>query len=107
MLVFSETHAATNAGAGISSPHAGRTDLHIHTAEYLCDSGTGGATVTHYGRNSSDGGWFPICEFVFTDVASGTKAEPKALEHNWDQYKTECSAITGTGARVVSTMSGA
>ncbi len=107
MMIFSETHDATNVGAGNAARDTGRSTLHVHTAEFLCDSGTGSATVTHYGRNGNSGSWYAICTFTFTAAANGEKATPQTLEHNWDQYKSECSALSGTGARVLTTMSGA
>ena len=98
------THLATNVDAGAPTFVYGR--LHIHTAEYLCDSGTGNATVIHYGRNSGLGSWHTIWTANFTGAASGEK-QSAALEHGWAEYKSECTVLTGTGGRVLSTMSGA
>lgn len=106
MRIFSHSHTPA-ALAGPIVRDAGRSALHVHTAEFYCDSGTGSATVTHYGRNSDDAAWNQIVTFTFTAAANGEKATPQTLEHNWDQYKSECSALSGTGARVLTTMSGA
>jgi hypothetical protein len=98
------THAATNIGTGTPTYVYGA--LHMHTAEYLCDSGTGNATVIHYGRNGGVGSWHTIWTATFTAAASGAK-QVAALEHAWAEYKSECTVLTGTGGRVLSTMSGA
>ena len=104
-MSMTHLHLATNVGADDTKgldPGA----LHIHTAEYLCDSGTGNATVIHYGRNSGLGSWHAIWTATFTGAASGEK-QSVALEHGWAEYKSECTVLTGTGGRVLSTMSGA
>lgn len=107
MLIFNQLHTATNVGAGNTiTMRITRASLKTHTVEYLCDSGTGNATVTHYGRNSDAGGWHAIWTYTFTGAASGDKAAT-TLQHAWEDYKTECSVLTGTGGRVLSTMAGA
>lgn len=104
MLLLQDTHTATNVGAGTAvRGYAGQ--VHLHTADFSCASGTGSATVTHYGRNGGSS-WYEICTFTFTAASDGEAATPQALEHNWEQYKSECSAISGTGASVLTTMSG-
>ena len=107
MLILHELHAATNVGAGINVMVMGvSAPLKTHTAEYQCSSGTGNATITHYGRNSDQGAWHAIWTYAFTGAANGDKAAT-TLEHAWENYKTECSVLTGTGGKVLSTMSGA
>ena len=56
MLILSQLHTATNVGAGNATTIRGRpgATLKTHTVEYLCDSGTGNATVIHYGRNGTN-----------------------------------------------------
>lgn len=108
MSILNQLHTATNVGSGEAISTRGRTGatLKTHTVEYLCDSGTGNATVTHYGRNSDAGGWHAIWTYTFTGASSGDKAAT-TLQHAWEDYKTECSVLTGTGGRVLSTMAGA
>ena len=113
MRIFSQLHVATNAGddsAAVIGKNVGNS-VRTHTAEYRCASGTGNATVTHYGRNgysgdTTGGGWFPIWTYTFTGASNGDKAS-NTLQHAWEDYKTECSVLTGTGGKVLSTMSGA
>ena len=66
---------------------------------------TGSATVTHHGRNSGAGSWHQILTFTFTAEASGSK-QVQTLEHGWTEYKSDCSGRGGTGARVLTTMTG-
>ena len=107
MIILHQLHAATNVGAGVVvSARGGAARLKTHTAEYQCSSGTGDATITHYGRNSDQGAWHAIWTYAFTAASNGDKAST-TLEHAWDDYKTECSVLTGTGGQVLSTMSGA
>ena len=106
--ILNQLHTATNSGSGapITTNVLHNTTLKTHTVEYLCDSGTGDATVTHYGRNGDAGSWHAIWTYTFTGAASGDKAAT-TLQHAWEDYKTECSVLTGTGGRVLSTMAGA
>lgn len=104
MLIFDETHSAVAS----SGPSSGRsTRMHQHRAQVVCDSGLVNATVVHYGRNSPSEAWEPICTFTFTSAANGEK-QVQSLEHAWEQYKSECTSISGgVNARVLTTMSGA
>jgi hypothetical protein len=92
---------------GDSQTGAGRnTRLHQHTAEFSIPSSTGGAVITHYGRSAEDGAWHLIWTATFTAASNGEK-QVATLEHAYDQYKSNCASLTGTGASVLSTMSGA
>lgn len=106
MNLLNETYAATNVGAG-QARDGRHTKVHTHTAEYSCSSGTGNATVTVYGQNVGDAGWNPVWTATFTGASNGDKATPDTLWHAYDQYKAECSVLTGTGAQVHVAMTGA
>jgi hypothetical protein len=102
MAILTVTHAATNVGAGL--PVEGHEQpMHCHTAELTTSSGTGSAVVVHYGRNGYRGSWHAIATFTFTAAASGSVLS-QTLEHVWDEYKSECTSISGTGASVFTTM---
>lgn len=103
MTTVIELHRATNVDAGASQMMRGR--LHTHTAELTTTSGTGSATVKHYGRNGDTGSWHEIVTFTFISEASGSKLV-QTLEHAWDNVKSECTAISGTGAAVLTTITG-
>lgn len=103
MSIISTSHAATNIGTGDAVSGA-LSELHTHTTELVTSAGNGSGTVIHYGRNGTSPSWHEIVAFTFSADPTGTK-QSVTLQHRWDQYKSECTAISGTNAVVHSTVS--
>lgn len=111
MLEYLKVHNAVAGAAAWGDGAINRAwrRLHTHTAEYLCTSGTGNATVSLYGTNdpSSAGPGHLICTFTFTGAASGDVATPVISEHSWEYVRSVCTVLSGTGASCRVTVSGA
>jgi hypothetical protein len=103
MNILNINHTAN--ADGLTEPGK-NTRLHQHTAEFLIPSSTGGAVITHYGRNQDGAAWHLIWTATFTAASNGEK-QVATLEHAYEQYKSNCASLTGAGASVLSTMSGA
>ena len=97
-----DTFIATGTGVARQAPDLGT----IISASGVATCSSGNVSATWRVEGSNDGvNWFPVgADVVISAGASPQLSSAIRVQFAWAQYRTNCTALTGTGAQLVTTI---